>query len=306
MLIVHNCYGMGLELWVRTLLAAIAKGEVLLADLLQAIEENHWKFPNDRMAKAALTKTGCAPEVVTAAYHTRRAFHDLHPEFFRVARWLVQACEEVSRTGSQAAIDDMYAMPSAPSRQYIDLRVTNRFEGVSLEVWCPASGWDYPAVFWRDIGVREVPVKGVCLSLMTGRKGYRSISPSLLIENVVQAISRQRTSRAKLALTDRNYPYIFNVHDELLPVVFAEPEAILQARHDLIDVLGPHARDPWGWAVVINPAEINVSRSWYEVDVGKLLPPIGTDAKGKPIHPPSDEWWRRLATAGPDFLRNLP
>lgn len=295
-------YGMGLELWCRGLLAAMAKPkpDFKLADLVAACEANRWAMPSKAgHAKSLIRKLGCDQHVVIAAYHTRLAFHTLHPEFGQVSRWLMQACEEASRGASQAAVDGMYLLPGAPSREYIQLEVTHDFEGVSLRVWSPATGWGGPAVTWRDLAVRDVPLRGVCLSLMSGAKGYRAMSPSIAIENVVQAVSRIRTVQAKLALADE-YPYLFDVHDELLPVVESTPEAVIRARQRLLDVLGPHTRDPWGWAVAINPNEINVSRSWYEVAVEKLIPAGMAGDK-----PTNADWWRLLPDH-PEFLENLP
>lgn len=289
-------YGMGLWKWTGVILGELgmARPAFTIDDMRAVCESNAWSFPKERLASRVLRELGCDPVVVTVAHHTRRLFHEVHPEFGMLARWLFSACEETSAGAPQSVIDDMYQLPGAPDPVHVKLIVSDRFEGRSLEL--QLAEWPAPTLVWRDLGVRDAgEAGGACLTVMAGKKGYRPIRITHTIENVVQAASRNRTAMAKLALEDLGWPYIFDVHDELLPVVSAEPEQVLKARADMLSVLGPGRPGPWGWAVVIHPDEVNVSQSWYEVDVGKL----------DPRFPSSAEWWGAL-TSHPELLECLP
>jgi hypothetical protein len=135
---------------------------------------------------------------------------------------------------------------------------------------------------------------------VSGHKGYRAFKPTLAIENVVQSAARNGTCAGKLLLEDR-YPYIMSVHDEVMLIVPNTPDEVLGARNALIDVFGPGRLPGWDWSVVLDPSDINVSSSLYEVGVGNLLPPT---PDGKPR--PSSEWWEQLAAGNHSLLENLP
>lgn len=294
-------YGMGLYLWTKEVLKELAKpprvpgqrADLTIDDLARVCQTNGWQFPNGKYAARILRETGCDPIVLTAAFHTREAFHRVHPEFRQLADWLMSVCEETSRAADPASmIDQMYTMPTAPARHLIDVRYTDEFEGRSLRITC--ANWPHSGVVWRDLGVREIPIRGVCLSVMSGNKGYRAISPSICLENCVQHAARNATCQAKLALEDR-YPYILSVHDELMPIVPRTREAVLQCRKDLLDVMGPNRLPGWGWSILINPEEINVSQSLYEVDLGKFVP------SGKNL-----DWWAALEAGQTSLLDTLP
>lgn len=111
----------------------------------------------------------------------------------------------------------------------------------------------------------------------------------VIVHNCVQSAARNAMCQAQLALRDRGYAHQLTVHDEIMLVGQRKPEAVLQARADLIDVLGPNKLPNWLWSVCVNPDEINVSQSLYEVDMDKI-------AKG---------WWTRLPTE-PQLLESLP
>jgi hypothetical protein len=141
--------------------------------------------------------------------------------------------------------------------------------------------------------VRDIPRRGPSLSYIAGKKGYRSLHPSLCIENLVQSGAGRRTCMAEEQLAPQ-YPYLMSIHDELMPVVPRTVEDVLQARQDLIDVVGPttvHADGFPAWAVAVNPKEINVSSSFYEVDVNTL----------DPRYP---DWWAALPDH-PELLESL-
>lgn len=288
---------MGDERWARELLKEMAKPKpaFTMAALQTIVEENGWQFPRGRRYTGILNKLGCDPAVVCVAFHSRRLFHETHPEFRQLASWLMEAATLTSQGAGQSAIDDLYTVPNAPPRQWLDAQVRTDFEGYTLAL--RLAGWPAPTVYWRDLGVRDIPAYGPSLSFMNGKRGYRGLSPSIAIENAVQSAARNRTCQAKLDLTTRGWPYLLSVHDAIMPIVPANTADVLRLRDDMLAVLGPDTKHVDGfpaWAVMINPAEINVSQSFYEVDVGSLDPRFPTSAA----------WWQALSTH-PELLENL-
>lgn len=299
-------YGMGIQTWIATLLLAVADPtfKVSLADLRKVCEDQGWVPPSDRATRAAMAKLGAPWEVAAVAYHTRTLFNEIHPEFGRVARWLVTSLETMNRCHNQdeasRALDRLYAMPQAPSRELIELFWDDTFEGRTVRARC--GKWPCPTVTWRNIDIRSIgDFGGIGLTSMHGTKGFRALSPSIVIENVVQAAARNALCELQLNLRNRGYPYQLSVHDEALLAVSRDVSTIRQAKADL---LAASTEIGWGWAVYLDPDEVNVSQSMYEVDMGTLLPPTGTK-NGEPIYPPSSAWWAAL-DADPSLLERLP
>ena len=290
-------YGMGLETWIKNLILGMTKKipDFTLADLQQTCETQRWPFPHGRYAKGLLSKLGVDPAVLVAAYHTRRLFHEIHPEMKQLADWLVMVATRISQGCDQADVDALYEHPAAPLPDMVRVVIHPVFEPHTMAIY--VGDWPHPAVVWRDLGVRDLPGRGPSLSWMNGMRGYRGLYASIAIENLVQAASAIRTKMAELQLEELGWPYLFSVHDEIMPVCPKNPEDCLRARADLLTVLGPNRADTsaWRWAVVINPAEINVSKSFYEIDVGKL------DKR----FPSNAAWWGALADH-PELLDVLP
>jgi hypothetical protein len=253
-----------------------------------------------------VTKLNCPATVVIVAYHMRELFHQMHPEFGRTARWLEDTLSECLRSLDPArTLDRCYLKPNAPERRRIDLRFMGESFGPgtkSFGVWC--NGWDQPTVVWRDVAVRECLVfgkVGFAMTAMHARKGFRPLTKQILIENIMQSAARCAMVEGQLMLKDR-YRWQLTVHDEIMLILRALGLDVCQARDALLEVFGVGGRlaQRWEWAAIINPDEINVSKSLYEVDVGKLLPEID----GKPQ--PSSAWWQQLAEGNSTLLENLP
>lgn len=285
-------FGMGLMRYTEELLKMLSdpSSGVTVDDMVAVCKAQGWSFPtSNKMVKGVRTKLSAPDAVCTVAYYTRELFHEIHPEFMRLARWLERT---VSRAAAALApervIEEMYTEPSAPDRALVNLEWDTSFgPGVkSVRVTC--GPWSNRTVVWRDLGIRDSPF-GVCLTALTEKKGYRPLTLSLYIENIVQSAARNATCQAHLELARRGFPYQFGVHDELLLIVPKEPDWVLRARDAIVDVLGPNKLPGWKWSVMVNPKEINVSRTLYEVDMDKL----------------HANWWTELP-AKPGLLENLP
>jgi len=281
---------MGLGTWTSELMKALADPSMglTLQNFTDIADAQNWV--SDRYARGIATKLNAPDAVVRVAQGTHRAFHGVHPEILRLAQWLEAAVTDCSRSLSpQNTIDDAYDMPGAPDRNMIDL-IWEDSPDLERSVRVRVGGWHQPTVTWRDVGTRFVSEygTGMCLSSrQAGSKGYRPLTKNILIENTAQAWARNGLVKGKLLLDQKGYPYILSVHDEAMLIVPNTREDILRARDDLLEVYGPGNRLGYDWACVINPDEINVSRTLFEHDMGL-------------------DWWDRLRKGDETLLENLP
>lgn len=296
---------MGVGTWMAQLLLLIsdAANGVSLADLELVCQRQGWVPVGDRWVLAQQKKLNAPWQVAAVAYYTRLAFHRIHPEFKMLADWLMYTVQKISSAvDKQLAIEMCYRLPNAPDRNKLGLEYDGGLSGCSVRAIC--GPWTR-TVAWRDLGMADTPFGFAFASVQAGTKGYRKITPNILIENVVQSCARNAICAAKLELDKRGWHYLLSVHDEIMIVCDRNRETVLAARQDLLDVLGPGNKLGWDWSAVVNPSEINVSESLYEIDMGELLEPIGTKPDGKPKYPKPSVWWDRLA-AGENLLASLP
>lgn len=262
-------YGMGTKTWVNTLATAVANptNHLSLAMLGEIAEAQGWpRYVSGKYLTAIARATQADPVLISVADRVREAFHVVHPEFSATANWLVRAASRISLARGAAAanqtIAELYDEADAPQKQYIALEYPERFEAPTLRVTC--GQWSYPTVTWRALGIRAgKDGYGVGLHFMAGgNKGWRCLSPSQAIENVVQSAARNALCAAQLRLADR-YPYMLSVHDELLLVVPRDTASVQRARLDLLATFAPDT-PYWLWSAVMHPEEIAVSQSLYE------------------------------------------
>lgn len=303
-------YLAGLENWTGVLQQCLADPSfgATLADLERMCETQGWGPPATANGKRVMTRTRAPWQVVSVAEHARDLFHKVHPEFRAKTKWLENTVHQASRTldydTGNRLIDRAYTLPGALDRNLVNLHWDGRFEGASIRVRC--GNWPAETVTWRDLGLRPIGLDGgMCMSAMSGRKGYRPLRTTVMIENIVQSAARNAGCQAKLELTRRGYPWVYSVHDEIMLAVPRTREWVLRARQDFLDVLGPNRLPGWKWSVLINPDEITVTRTMWEVEPGQLLPPIG-EKNGKPVYPKNHVWWDRLAAGEESLLENLP
>jgi hypothetical protein len=279
-------------------------------DLRRVCADMKWEFTKlPPFAKSIKTRLKCPEEFVCAAHYIRERFHEIHPEFGRTARWIMSLLGDVVRSlNPEKAIDRCYEQPNAPPRAQLDIRFAGTKYGAgtkNLEIYL--CGWPQPTVVWRDLAMRECiqfGKLGVAITAMHATKGYRPITPNIAIEGPSQSAARIGVVKAHLALRHR-YPYQYSVHDELMLITEQNPVAVRAAYDALVEVVGPNNKLGFGWAVLVDPSEITVTKSLYEVPVETMLEPIGIDAKGKTMYPKPVVFWDRILTE-PNLLERLP
>jgi len=261
-------YGMGLRRFVEELCKGLADPSfgVSLDDLRRVAESCGWVLPRgDRFIGRVLKETSAPEIVVCVAYHVREQFHKLHPEFQRTANWLdasVAGC--IRGLDPEQSLSEYGSLPTAPDPSRLSLLYDRGF-GPSVHTIRAVCGlWPTPTVTWRDLCFRETKLGGWCLHCMHSAKGYRPLTRTVMIENVTQSAARNALCLGQLRLRDMGYKYQLSVHDEILLVVPRDEATVRRARADLLSVFGPGNSLGYGWAVCIDPSEINVSQSMYE------------------------------------------
>lgn len=254
-------YKMGLVRWMEEMNKTLADptAGVTLADVARICEEKHWGPSVKAYVKGAQTRTNSPWQIATVALETREAFHRAHHEFFTTAFWLERTVSKV--TGAldpERVLDSCYALDGAPDRDMIDLSIDKDLEYPSVRV--RLFGWSMPTVTWRHLSVSHPGVDG--LGAVTANKGPRRVYQSIFIENAVQSGARNMMVKAKHALEKRGWPIIMSVHDEIKLIVPKERGAVLKARDDLAEVMGPALG--YKWAFFAKKSDISISASMYE------------------------------------------
>ncbi len=306
-------FGMGVERFMVELAKSLADKQfkVSLADLEAVCTAQHWTVPNIAWVKGAQKKARVPDAIAAVAYHMRELFHKVHPEFLRTAKWLEQTVIALNRSLDPAmTLDTMYDLPSAPRRDRLEVLWAGDEYGPgtkSVRVRCGV--WEAPTVTWRDLAMRPFTWNGATTMrlscIQAGKKPPRPLTLSTVIENVSQSAARNALCRGQLKLQDMGYRYQMSVHDEILIRTPKNADAILKARSDILEVFGPGNKLGWDWSVSLNPDEVTVSRSLYEMEMGTLMPPTGTKPNGDPLYPPNSAWWDALPTT-PTLLETLP
>jgi hypothetical protein len=280
---------MGLQTWMAVLLKALADEatyHLTIHDFDIIAHEQRWEL--NRYARQAQAKTHAPDGLARVALGTWEAFHRIHPEIRLFAQWLEQSVDQASRAlAPQGALDWMTTIDKAPDPDKIRL-VWEDSPDLERSIRVYLGGWDHPTVTWRDIGIRPVGFEGgMCMSSrQVGSKGYRALTKNILIENVVQSCARVGLVKGQRIL-ESAHPLQMSVHDAAMLIVRQDRESILRARADLLAVFGPGNSLGFDWAVLMNPAEINVSKTLYEVEQGA-------------------DWWARLKAGDESLLTSLP
>jgi len=219
-----------------------------------------WKEPNDRYLKGIITKTGCHWSVGVAAYESRKAFHSIHPEMFRMGDWLTDAVTLLTaHPNPEALIDTLYRRGDAPDRNKLELSIDYALEFPTVRV--RLFGHSIPTVTWRHLSCSHPGIEG--LGAVTANKGPRNVHRSLFMENVTQSSARIGLLRCENELARRGW-LTDSVYDEILVICPRERDAVLRARKDLEEVMGPNGPHGMGWAFYAKPDDITVTRTRYE------------------------------------------
>jgi hypothetical protein len=256
--------------------------------LQQLVDERNWRAPKSDYFKKCLRDTGVPLNVGIIAFHTREAFHDVHPEFQRRANWIMDLCKRVSRTAGDVdkVIDRHYQRRGAVDRDKVNFFCEPHLLGRSISVEC--GHWSR-TLTWRDLKIRQGRNGREELTVAHKTFGEKFFWDGTVLENVSQSMARNGLMEAHLQLDDRGYPYQLNVYDELILIVPKTCADIAQARRDMVEVCGPGNNLGYDWAWVMDPDEINASVSWYEDD--KV-----TNA----------DWWARVEAGDESALELLP
>lgn len=255
---------MGMRGFANVLSQALGKGQLKLEALKELIVGQSWTASFGKQTgplMAHCREIGAPPEIGIVAGNVHKLFHSLHPEFRRLATWLEYVCTQVSSSPNpERAIERAYLLPTAPDRRKLNLIYEPALEGRSIRVQVGEWG---PTLVWRDIAPRNT-LFGFRLTSQAGRsKGFRSLSPNILAENITQACARNAMCQLMLAIEDQ-YPYQLCVHDEIKLLVSRDEASIRAARDALIAVGGPGNSLGYGNAFMLDPNEVTVSASWYD------------------------------------------
>jgi hypothetical protein len=248
------------------------KPEITSDDLRDLCRTMKWSFPNDTYCRRVRSELLLPDEIVTVAFHAHRIFHEVHPELRIRAGWFTELLIDVARSPNPQDVIDWYWRDTrrCPDPELVEVTFDPSIQGRSLIMRC---GHWTPTLVWRDLGVRRDKYGkfGLC-NLLAGRKGYRQLTENVVMENVTQAMGRNAVAMGMLAMQD-SYPRVLNVHDEVLLPVAPDCAAVDAARQALVDTYGPGGvTSCYKWAAVMDPREVNVSRSLYEVDWQKIDP----------------------------------
>lgn len=254
-------YKMGLVRWMEEMNKTLADptAGVNLSDVRRICTDKGWGPPTKAYVKGAMTRTNSPWEIATVAVETREAFHRAHHEFFTCALWLERTVSKVAGAlDPERILDWCYTLDGAPDRNLIDLSIDKELEYPSVRV--RLLGWSMPTVTWRHLSVAHPGVDG--LGAVTSNKGPRRVYQSIFIENITQSAARCAMVKAKLELEKRGWPVIMSVHDEIMLIVPKERDAVLKAREDLAEVMGPTLG--YKWSFYAKKGDISISQSMYE------------------------------------------
>jgi len=266
-------YLAGLTNWIHQMLIAISKGEVTMEQLTEVARKQRWRRPTrSRWVNKAQADTSAPDVVVAVCFHTYNLFHEVHPEFKLHGRWLVDTVEAAAHSldpDHELEVRKLYA--GAPDPEWLEITVDwDKRNERSITARC---GLWSPTVCWRDIAVRNAKRYGnmePCLTILHETKTYRPISPNILIENVNQSLARNAMCAMKLRMPSE-FGVMIDIYDEIKMLV--NRENARHARAAMLKHAGPGSDGcGYGWAVVIDPNEIEIARSF----------------KGIETHP---EWW---------------
>lgn len=284
-----------------SLLTALAnKKSGITEDVLRKIViDLGWKMPDNNGVKRITDDLGCSIIPALASYHIHRVFNEAHPEFSRVADWLVRVVTNVSsaptKSDAKYSIDNGYKLLAAPDRNMIGLEVDDdeTFFTPSIRVRCG----DWPrTVCWREPKLRPTVFLGGAtdhrLTILKSTKQFKPFTRQLAIENVTQAAARNGLCWAVGELEKEGFPDVLHVHDEILIITPRNRESILAARDAMVRIIGPNGRHPMGWAVLIKPSEISVTESMWEAE--------------EDVDPKKGDRFGKIERNEPGCLDNLP
>jgi hypothetical protein len=214
----------GLAKWLDQIIGALAGGKVTLDDLRDIAQRNKWSRPNSEWCDRAVVATQAPDEVAAVGFHTYNLFHEVHSELRQFGKWAVETLEAYAASLDGAAcIADRMTYPGAPDPKWCEflpdhLKANEKSVTVRCGLWAPT-------VCWRGLKVRKVKRYDriePCMSMLHEKRGFRAISPQVLIENVSQSLSRNQISELKLRMwKNHGFDTSWDIYDQAL---FHTPE----------------------------------------------------------------------------------
>lgn len=303
-------FSMGAEGYAKNLLTAMSdpKSGVSVDALAQLAEKLNWKNSSHWTVQRIIERLGCSQTVALAAFNIHAAFNAAHPEFSMTADWLVSAVQAVAAcaTKDQARyyLDRAYGYTKAPDRNMIDLIIDSdrSFHRPSVRVRC--GPWVH-TLCWREPRLRVSDPANPdekALTVLKSSGEFKRFSRQLAIENVTQAAARNALCWGVAELEKLGFADTIHIHDEALLVVPRTRHDVLAARDALIQIFGPGGRSPLGWATIIRPDEITITRSLWEEESDIAIPKL--NEKTGLIE--GGDRWGKIERNESGCLENLP
>jgi hypothetical protein len=254
--------------------AAQAEGratKISLNDLEALCRTNNWHMPQTPYYKEFRTKSGLPEAVIAVAHHTHELFHQIHPEIPATGRWITAMLETVAASSNpEQALAGMLKHRAAPNPDVVKFEIDHGMYGRSIKITC--GPW-VPTLRWSNLGVRRNVFGDIGLCVSTTR-GDKFITENLSVENITQALGRNGMAHGLLKLWTDGWPAPLNVHDEGLIAVPPDCGTIVRARDAMAETFGPggYVSKDFGWACVMEPKKITVSKTMWDADPDDICP----------------------------------
>lgn len=293
------------------------QSKVTEAGLALMIKELQWPMPSEKSMKLIVEKTGCSTAIAIASWNIHRLFNAAHPEFAEVGDWLVRCITRVAEVGcgrgignldrfvqAERILREMETVVVAPNPLKLRLTIDDDYSAKIPSVRVQCGPWP-STVCWREPAVRTNKMTNQGKPQLTILKANGLDKPftrQLAIENVTQAAARNALCHGLLQLEDRyGTRDVLHVHDEVLIITDRKREAVLAAKEQLTNVLGPKAGHPLDWAILIKPSEISITQSLWEEEYDIMHE--FNEEKQKWI---GNDRWGKIERGELDMFENLP
>jgi hypothetical protein len=238
-------------------------------DFVTIVKAQRWGVPSTPYFARIRKELNLPEPVLAVAHHTHGLFHEIHPEIRRTADWFEMVLRAIAGASDPARVL-AHHLSDRRRPPMVGFHLDRTELGLTLKLTC--GPWPEHTLVWRDIGVRADAFGQIGLCSVTSKRGYRQLTPNIIVENITQAMGRNAVATGLNSLEDQGYDQILNVHDEVLIPVAPTVAEVLRARDAMARTFAPGGivAQQFGWAAVMAPKELNVSRSLYESEYPDL------------------------------------